>query len=190
MRSPVGIGRGRQLLLLYTISPIYVHSTVMIYPENSIKKYFERQSYYRQKGTLIQTSTQHPYKLYRLIIITIIICIFVHFVNVLFSIFIRGVLMFGTLFFSPAAPMVSSVGREVALFSLPFEARPTDPLRREVFRQQPAGQSSWFAPVSVPQVTPQALTPSHLQSSGPLPQPKRRRRTPGPLPHPKRRSRQ
>ena len=70
------------------------------------------------------------------------------------------------------------LGGEVALFSLPFEARPVDSVRREVFRQRVAGghTTSWFAPASVPLEAPQGFIPSRQASVGPLPLPKRRRR--------------
>ena len=69
------------------------------------------------------------------------------------------------------------LGKEVALFSRPFEARPTDPLRREVFRQQAqAGHSSWFSPASVPLEAALELVPALQAPAGPLPVLKRRRR--------------
>ena len=58
----------------------------------------------------------------------------------------------------------------MALFSLPFEARPADPVRLEVFRQQAiAGSASWFPPSAVPSGAPLALTPARQSSAGTLP---------------------
>ena len=63
----------------------------------------------------------------------------------------------------------------MALFSLPFEARPTDPVRREVFCQQAlAGSASWFSPSVVPLEVPLALMPARQGSAGSLPPSKRR----------------
>ena len=76
----------------------------------------------------------------------------------------------------PTVPRAACLGEEVALFSLPFEARAADPLRREVFRQQAlGGHSSWFPPSSVPMEAPLALISARQASAGPLPLPKRRR---------------
>ena len=77
----------------------------------------------------------------------------------------------------PTVPRAACLGAGVALFSRPFEARPTDPLRREVFRQQArAGCASWFSPASVPAEAPLELAPARQVSAGPLPDPKWRRR--------------
>ena len=74
-------------------------------------------------------------------------------------------------------PKVVTLGEKVAPFSLPPEARPTDPVRREVFRQQAAGHhSSWFALSAVPLEAPQDLVPSLQESAGLLPVHKRCRR--------------
>ena len=61
------------------------------------------------------------------------------------------------------------LGGEVALFSLLFEARPVDSIRREVFRQRVTGghTTSWFAPASVPLEAPRDFIPSRQASSGP-----------------------
>ena len=68
------------------------------------------------------------------------------------------------------------MGERVALFSKPFESRPSDPLRREIFRQQAAsGSLSWFAPSGIPYEVPLALAPSHEVSVGPVPVPKEKR---------------
>ena len=54
---------------------------------------------------------------------------------------------------SPTAPTprTQCVGSQVARFARPFEARPVDPVRREVFRQlvenpRTAASSGWIAP--------------------------------------------
>ena len=66
-------------------------------------------------------------------------------------------------------PRVACIGQgEVALFSRLFEARPSDPLRREIFRQQPVG-TSWFSPSTVPSVAPLAIPPGKQDPVGPLP---------------------
>ena len=84
----------------------------------------------------------------------------------------REVLMTGipfSLFFT--APMVACLGGKVALFSRPFEARPTDSVRREVFRQQSKAATSWFSPDAVPAAgTP--LGPVYQRPAGPLPRAK------------------
>ena len=67
------------------------------------------------------------------------------------------------------------LGDAVAFYQRPFEARATDPTRREVFRHQ-GSVSAWFTPVSVPQEPLQALAPARERSQGPLPRVKRRRR--------------
>ena len=70
------------------------------------------------------------------------------------------------------------LGEGAALFSLPFEARPVDSIRREVFRQQAAGHSAspWFAPSAVPSEAPRDLIPCRQRPAGPVPLVKRRRR--------------
>ena len=84
------------------------------------------------------------------------------------------------LFFSfLLAPRAACLGQGVALFRLPFEARPVDPIRREVFRQaslQPSSTSStWFTPEQV-HVPSTPLSPVRQRPVGPLPKTKRRRR--------------
>ena len=89
------------------------------------------------------------------------------------------VLMLGlpSLFLTPTVPRAGCLGESVALFSLPFEARPVDPVRREVFRQQVAGHyPPWFAPSSVPSEVPRPLAQCTQPSAGPRPLVKRRRR--------------
>ena len=71
--------------------------------------------------------------------------------------------------------MVASLVAKVATFQRPFEARSTDPVRREVFLQ-PGSRAAWFAPVFVPQGTPVVLAPAREVSRGPVPKPKRGRR--------------
>ena len=77
--------------------------------------------------------------------------------------------------FSLTAPRVACLGEEVALFSLPFEARPTDPIRREAFRQTQS-ESGWFSPSVVPALVPPELAPSRQAPAGPVPKVKRRRK--------------
>ena len=72
-------------------------------------------------------------------------------------------------------PRAACLGESGALFSRPFESRPSDPLRREIFRQQAVGGGScWFAPSAVPSEAPLVLAPSHQASAGPIPACKRR----------------
>ena len=72
-------------------------------------------------------------------------------------------------------PRVACLGSAVTSFSLPFEARPADPVRQASFAQWPSSSSVWFAPVSVPErVAPTG--PSVQRPVGPLPKTKRRRR--------------
>ena len=75
-------------------------------------------------------------------------------------------------------PKVVTLGEKVAPFSLPPEARPTDPVRKEVFRQQAVAKTAWFEPQQVTlEVGPLPL-PNPTLSAGPIPEPalKRRRR--------------
>ena len=65
---------------------------------------------------------------------------------------------------SPTAPTPRTkvIGDQVARFARPFESRPTDPVRREVFRQlvaRPgtASTSGWVPPASLLPVTPPPL---------------------------------
>ena len=95
------------------------------------------------------------------------------------------------------APRTHCIGEGVARFAGPFESRPTDPVRRELFRQlarpssspSSAASSGWLAPVATlptsPRPLPDAIEASH---SGPKPRPiKGRRRFPLEIcPHPNR----
>ena len=85
-------------------------------------------------------------------------------------------LILGILFFSSSASRAACLGPEVALFRKPFESRPTDPIRREVFRQQPANGSTWFTPGPAPRVRATPLPRATEASVGPIPKVKRRRR--------------
>ena len=79
-----------------------------------------------------------------------------------------------------SVPRTACLGdQSVALFSGPFESRPADSLRREVFRQQAVlGCAGWFAPVALPPQAPLGLPPALEEKAGPLPpvgkRPKRR----------------
>ena len=68
---------------------------------------------------------------------------------------------------SPTAPALRTqcLGGQVARFYRPFEARPTDPVRRELYRQlaeKPctAATSGWVAPTEDLASTPPPLGPS------------------------------
>ena len=75
------------------------------------------------------------------------------------------------------ASRTACLGEEAAFFSRPFEARPADPVRREVFRQAgPGTPGAWFAPEAVLQHTPPRLAAGREPSQGPVPRVKRRRR--------------
>ena len=74
-----------------------------------------------------------------------------------------------------AVPKVVTLGQEVAPFSLPPEARPTDPIRREVYRQQAITRTAWFEPLQVPSDLGALPLPSPAHSAGPVPQPARKR---------------
>ena len=76
---------------------------------------------------------------------------------------------------SYTAPRVACLGGEVALFSRPFEACPTDPVRREVYKHQSGASTPWFSPEAVP-VSASSLRPSHQWPAGPIPRAKRARR--------------
>ena len=57
------------------------------------------------------------------------------------------------------APRTMCIGDSVARFARPFESRPTDSVRREVFRQLaarpgPAASSGWVAPSATLPATP------------------------------------
>ena len=75
------------------------------------------------------------------------------------------------------------LGGQVARFSRPFEARPTDPVRRELYRQlaekpSTAATSGWFAPSGALASTPPPLGPGTEEcASRTLPTKKRKRRT-------------
>ena len=73
---------------------------------------------------------------------------------------VRGcVLMLVVFLFSPSAPRVSCLGEDVALFKVPFEARPTDSFRRAVFSQWSTGSGCWFAPSFIPKAAPVRALP-------------------------------
>ena len=60
------------------------------------------------------------------------------------------------------APRTRCIGSQVARFARPFESRPTDPVRREVYRQLAANSgtastSGWVAPSTTLPVTPPPL---------------------------------
>ena len=75
------------------------------------------------------------------------------------------------------------LGGQVARFSRPFEARPTDPVRRELYRQlaekpSTAATSGWCAPSRALASTPPPLGPGTEECAGrTLPTKKRKRRT-------------
>ena len=61
-----------------------------------------------------------------------------------------------------SAPRTRWLGSQVARFARPFESRPTDPIRREVYRQLAANKSTasssgWVAPSATLSVTPPPL---------------------------------
>ena len=61
-----------------------------------------------------------------------------------------------------SAPRTRCLGSQVARFARPFESRPTDPIRREVYRQlaannSTASSSGWVAPSTTLAVTPPPL---------------------------------
>ena len=63
----------------------------------------------------------------------------------------------------------------VALFHLPFEARPGDTVRRELFRQQPEhSRAGWFAPEATT-VKVATLSKGRQSPVGKLPPAKKRR---------------
>ena len=84
-----------------------------------------------------------------------------------------------------SAPRTRCVGSQVARFAGPFESRPADPIRREVFRQlavssNTASSSGWVAPIATLAVTPPPLKRGLEESASlklPLP-PKGKRRRP------------
>ena len=75
------------------------------------------------------------------------------------------------------------LGEQVARFLRPFEARPTDPVRRELYRQlaeKPctAATSGWVAPTEALASTPPPLGPGTEESAGRnLPCTKKRKRS-------------
>ena len=84
-----------------------------------------------------------------------------------------------------SAPRTRCIGAQVARFAGPFESRPADPIRREVFRQladsnSTASSSGWVAPTATLVVTPPPLERGLEKSaSGQLPlPPKGKRRKP------------
>ena len=84
--------------------------------------------------------------------------------------------LFSSALVTHTVPRTACLGTEVALFSLPFEARPVDPIRREVFWQQAAqGSTCWFSPSTIPPPqVPHVLTPARQISAGAIPPAKRR----------------
>ena len=75
-----------------------------------------------------------------------------------------------------SVPRTACLGRPVPLFELPFEARPVDALRREVFKQHPNSGQCWFAPAAIPVGTSSGLRPCLEPSHGPVPKALKRRR--------------
>ena len=89
----------------------------------------------------------------------------------------------GSPFSCPApAPRTKCIGGQVARFWRPFEARPVDPVRREVFRQlveepSTAATSGWIAPTEALASTPPPLVPGTEEcASRTLPKKVRRKR--------------
>ena len=87
------------------------------------------------------------------------------------------------LFFSSPAPAPRSIciGAPVAHFDRPFESRPVDSVRREVFRQLAADSSStsssgWFAPSGVLLGSPRPLQPCQETSTEEVPRRKAKKR--------------
>ena len=84
-----------------------------------------------------------------------------------------------------SAPRTRCVGSQVARFAGPFESRPADPIRREIFRQLAvssniASSLGWVAPTATLAVTPPPLERGLEKSASPklpLP-PKGKRRRP------------
>ena len=71
---------------------------------------------------------------------------------------------------SPTAPSTRCIGYSVAHFARPFESRPTDPVRREVYRQLAANSGTastfgWVAPSTTLPVTPPPLERSTEEST-------------------------
>ena len=84
---------------------------------------------------------------------------------------------------APVAKATQCLGGQVARFLKPFEARPADPVRRELYRQlaeKPgiAATSGWLAPSEALPSTPAPLGPGTEEcASRALPPKKGRRRT-------------
>ena len=84
-----------------------------------------------------------------------------------------------------SAPRTKCLGSQVAHFAGPFESRPTDPIRREVYQQLAANSSTasspgWVAPSATLSVTPPPLEKGTEESAtGQVPsKPKGKRRRP------------
>ena len=68
------------------------------------------------------------------------------------------------------------LGRSVALFRRPPEARPADPTRRAVYSQvTSSSKSGWFSPTTIPALPVEPLPASFQASVGPVPLPKCKR---------------
>ena len=65
------------------------------------------------------------------------------------------------------APRTRCIGDSVARFARPFENRPADTVRRELFRQLASrpGPSSWVAPTATLQATPRPFERATERSS-------------------------
>ena len=68
------------------------------------------------------------------------------------------------------APHTRCIGDNVARFARPFQSRPADSIRREVFRQLasrpgPSASSGWIAPSATPPATPRPLKRATEESS-------------------------
>ena len=73
-------------------------------------------------------------------------------------------------------PRTACLGRSVALFRSPPEARPADPIRRAVYSQATSStKSGWFCPTTIPALPVQSLPASFQASVGPVPVPKCKR---------------
>ena len=76
------------------------------------------------------------------------------------------------------APRTRCLGKSVARFKRPFESRPADSVRRELYHQlasQP-GNSGWIAPTAALSATPRPLERAHEVVSAPRKGPSCRRR--------------
>ena len=80
------------------------------------------------------------------------------------------------------APRTRCIGSQVACFARPFESRPADPVRREVFRQLAAtsgtgSTSGWLAPTTTLPVSPPPLQRGNEEGTiESVPKPKGKRR--------------